>query len=86
MNVLTIGNRPLTKHECVRVSMFIDRCVYDFSQDRDPSIDLERLESQDAFIQEWFDLWCGEASVEHNLHADDDRDLLWEKFCEEVAR
>lgn len=84
MNVLTIGNRPLTKHECQRFYIFRACCAYD--QDPDEPLNPEALESQDAFIQEWFDLWCGEASAEHNLHADDDRDLLWEKFCEEVAR
>lgn len=84
MNVLTIGNRPLTVQNCEDVAVFKMECqagLLESFEGRSTS-----LEHQPEPIQEWFDLWCGEASVEHNLHADDDRDLLWEKFCEEVAR
>ncbi len=83
MIVLTRNNQPLTITECQRVYTFRACCAYD--QDPVTPCDPEKLEGQDTFIQEWFDLWCGGASVEHDLHPDDDRDQLWELFCKEVA-
>jgi hypothetical protein len=83
MNVLTITPRFLTVAECRQVWEFGFSILCDQNLNDD---DVKPLNDQPPIIQEWFDQWCGEASAEYNLHADDDRDELWQKFCEVVGR
>jgi hypothetical protein len=80
--VLTFTPGFLTVEECRCVSWFYNYCA----ELREGVETIEISESnQPDIIQEWFDQWCGEASVEHNLHPDDDRQELWQKFCQEVG-
>lgn len=67
----------------VVVGAFVMECRMVSSNCNEWEIGRER--DQPAIIKEWFDIWCGEASVKHNLHPDDDRDELWAQFCLEVA-
>jgi hypothetical protein len=87
MNVLTINPRFLTLKECEQVSVFASCCRYDADDSIEgDKYECEELSHQPPIIQEWFDQWCGEASAEYNLHPDDNRDRLWQKFCEVVGR
>ena len=80
MYVLTSRPSYLSIRECAQVVFFSVGCK---DVDRYPETSDESM--QQPIIQEWFDQWCGEASVVLNLHPDDDRQELWDIFCSEVA-